>query len=115
MKPLCLLLPVLMCLTLSAQDPKGFGMWTGADLKNIAKNIKLDEHKAGNNRMADYGNHSVMEVHREGDGEAELHDTQADVFMVTSGTADLIVGGTMVEGRNTGPGETRGKSINGGT
>lgn len=119
MKPFLLLLPAVLLGTLSttllAEDPAGFGQWTDAQLKDIAKNIKVDQTKAGNNRFANYGNHSIMEVRREGDGEAEVHDTQADVMLITSGTGELILGGTVVEGRNTAPGETRGKSIKGGT
>jgi len=123
MKPFLLLLPaVLLAVLLAplatalfAEDPAGFGQWTDAQLKDIAKNIKVDQTKAGNNRFANYGNHSIMEVRREGDGEAEVHDTQADIMVITSGSGDLILGGTVVEGRNTGNGETRGKSITGGT
>ena len=107
-------LPLAMVLPLLAQDPKGFNMWTDSELKSIAKSIKLDETKAGNNRMANYGNHGVMEIRREGDGLVEIHQTQVDVMMITSGTADLVVGGTMVDGKTTAPGELRGKSINGG-
>src|SRR5579863_10356724 len=119
MKPFLLLLPAVLlgtlATTLLAEDPAGYGQWTEAQLKEMAKNIKVDQTKAGNNRFASYGNHSIMEIRREGDGEAEVHDTQADVMFITSGSGDLILGGTVVEGRNTAPGETRGKSITGGT
>jgi len=58
---------------------------------------------------------SMMRVYRTGDGEAELHETQVDVFLVEQGSASLIVGGKMVGPRSTGPGEVRGSSIEGGT
>ena len=44
-----------------------------------------------------YGNHSFLIAHREGDGEAELHETQNDVMVIESGEATLVVGGTVSE------------------
>jgi mannose-6-phosphate isomerase-like protein (cupin superfamily) len=55
-----------------------------------------------------------MIAHREGDGEAELHEREADFFVVQSGAATLIVGGEMVNGKTTAPNEVRGPSIKGG-
>jgi mannose-6-phosphate isomerase-like protein (cupin superfamily) len=40
---------------------------------------------------------SVLLVHREADGQVEWHETQADVFVVQSGSARLVVGGTLVK------------------
>jgi mannose-6-phosphate isomerase-like protein (cupin superfamily) len=45
---------------------------------------------------------------------AELHETQADVFFVQSGSATLVYGGTVVDGKTTQPHEIRGPSIAGG-
>ena len=50
-------------------------------------------------------------AHREGSGEAELHETQADVFVVQSGEATLVIGGTVVDPKTTVPNEIRGPSI----
>jgi mannose-6-phosphate isomerase-like protein (cupin superfamily) len=52
--------------------------------------------------------------HREGDGSAELHETQTDILIVDTGTATLIVGGTMVSPKTVKPHEVRGPSIDGG-
>jgi mannose-6-phosphate isomerase-like protein (cupin superfamily) len=54
-------------------------------------------------------------LHREGNGEAELHDVQADVFIVQSGEATLVYGGQVVGGKTTAPNEVRGPSISGGS
>ena len=97
-----------------AADPQGFESWTKADLEAKAMAAKLDAHKAGADRVANWGNHSLLLVHRAGDGEAEVHDTQVDVVTVISGDGTLIVGGTTVGGHATGPGEIRGTSITGG-
>jgi len=111
-----LMLLVLVPLTLSLRggDPDGFGMWSGSDMKARAMAAKLDDHKAGLDRVANWGNHALLSIRREGDGEAELHETQVDVIFVTSGEGTLIVGGTMVGGHPTAAGEVRGTSITGG-
>ena len=81
---------------------------------NGSKAAKLDEHKVALDRVASWGNHALLSIRREGDGEAEVHDTQVDVIFITSGEGTLIVGGTMVGGHATTPGEMRGTSIKGG-
>ena len=110
MKPLFLLL----ALPLVAADPPGFSMWTGAELKTAVSAVKLDDHKVGVDKLATWDNHALWVIRREGDGEAEVHDTQVDIIFVTSGEGTLVIGGTIVEPRTTAPGETRGKSIKGG-
>ncbi len=89
-------------------------MWSGSDIKALANAAKLDDHKVGLDRVANWGNHALLSIRREGDGEAEVHETQVDVIFVTSGEGTLIVGGTMVGGHPTTAGEVRGTSIKGG-
>jgi mannose-6-phosphate isomerase-like protein (cupin superfamily) len=112
------LFPVLLVLLLSATafaaDPEGFAMYTASDIQARAKATKLDANKAGLDRAGNWGNHGLLIVRREGDGAVEVHETQVDVVTVVSGEGTLIVGGTVVEGKTTAPGEIRGKSINGG-
>ena len=108
------LLAILIALPLFAADPEGFAMYKGSDVVARAKAAKLDDHKAGLDRVATWGNHALLIVRREGDGEAEVHETQVDVITVVSGEATLLVGGTVVEGRTSAPNEIRGKSIKGG-
>ncbi len=55
-----------------------------------------------------------MLVHRESDGQAEWHETQADVFFVQSGSATLLVGGTLMNGETVSPHEKRNGTIQGG-
>jgi len=118
MKPLPTFLAVLATLSLTlaafAADPEGFAMYKASDITARAKAAKLDENKAGLDRVATWGNHGLLIVRREGDGAAETHDTQVDVITVVSGEGTLVVGGTMVGGKTTAPNEIRGKSINGG-
>ena len=109
------MLLILVALPLMAADPAGFASWTSADIQARAKATKLDEHKAGADRVANWGNHGLLIVRREGDGEAEVHEHQVDVVTVVSGEGTLVVGGTAVDSHQTAPGELRGKSITGGT
>ena len=98
---------------LTAADPAGFMMWKGPELRGFEQKLalKVDQKKMASETLANYGNHSVMVLHREASGEAEFHETQADLFIVQSGEATLIVGGTVVEPRTTAPHEIRGPSI----
>lgn len=101
---------------LLAADPAGFVMWKGPQLKGMAKTLagKMNEKKFASEQLGKWGNHSAMVAHREGNGEAELHETQADVFFVQGGDATLIVGGTIPDSKTTAPHEIRGPSIQGG-
>ena len=114
------LLPILFALTqlfailLVAADPDGYAQYSSTDLKNRVDAAKPDDHKVRMDRVGNWGNHSLLAIRREADGEAEVHDTQVDVIFVKSGEGTLVLGGTVVEPRTTAPGETRGKSIKGG-
>jgi mannose-6-phosphate isomerase-like protein (cupin superfamily) len=98
---------------LGAADPAGFGQWKGAELKSYDKKLapKIDAQKIGSAPLANYGNHNLMVIHREGSGQAEFHEKQADLFIVQSGEATLVVGGTVVDPKTTEPNEIRGPSI----
>jgi mannose-6-phosphate isomerase-like protein (cupin superfamily) len=115
MKPIAIALLTAVA-ALVAATPSGFDMWKGAHLKSFEKSLapKVNAQKVAIQQLAKFGNHLVMMVHREGNGEAELHETQADVFIVESGQATLVVGGKVLGGRNTAPHEVRGDSIEGG-
>jgi mannose-6-phosphate isomerase-like protein (cupin superfamily) len=53
-------------------------------------------------------------VYRTSSGVPEVHRDWADHFVVIEGAATLVTGGTVVNAKETGPGETRGTSITGG-
>jgi mannose-6-phosphate isomerase-like protein (cupin superfamily) len=107
-------LMLIIALPLLGADPEGFVAYTKSQLESRAMAAKLDAHKAGADRVANWGNHSLLLVHRAGDGEAEIHDSQVDVITVLSGEGTLVVGGTAADAKVTAPGEKRGKSITGG-
>src|SRR5436190_9212663 len=116
MKLLSLLfaMTMLVAVLLVAADPDGYAQYSSADLKARVDAAKPDDHRVRLDRVANWGNHALLAIRREGDGEAEVHETQVDVIFVKSGEATLILGGTMVEPRTTAPGEIRAKSIKGG-
>ena len=111
------LLPILALFGVTvalAADPEGFAMYKASDITSRARAAKLDEYKAGADRVATWGNHGLLLVHRAGDGAAEVHTKQVDVMTVVSGEGTLIIGGKMVDGKETTPNEIRAKSIEGG-
>src|SRR5258708_1234660 len=103
MKRLLWLLLLLVFVPLFATDPPGFKIWKAQDLKPFAKSEML----------ADYGNHNARVTLRDKDGEAEVHENWTDVMVVESGEATLLIGGTLVAPKTTGPGEIRGASAAG--
>jgi len=57
----------------------------------------------------------VMLANRRGAGEVEVHEKTNHVFIITEGEATFVTGGTLVEPRQTAPGQTRAKDVRGGT
>lgn len=111
------LFALVLALPLLAANPPGFEHWRGANLRADGKKMaaKMDPKlKLAMQQLGKFGNHSFMVAHREASGEAELHETQADIFIVVGGAATLQVGGEVVGGKTTAPGEIRGVSIQGG-
>jgi mannose-6-phosphate isomerase-like protein (cupin superfamily) len=88
---------------------------TDIDTRGAALAKKLDAQKAASEVIATDGNRKFMVAHREGSGLAEIHDTEADIMMISKGQITMVYGGTIVDGKTTAPGETRGPAIKGGT
>ncbi len=108
-------------LSVAAQEstPQGFEHWQAASLKQLEQTLKTEAasnpHHIATRRLQDYPNDLFMLSHREADGIVEWHETQADVFFVQSGSATLLVGGTMAGGETVEPHEKRNGTIQGGT
>jgi mannose-6-phosphate isomerase-like protein (cupin superfamily) len=56
----------------------------------------------------------IMAIRRTANGEPEVHEQLDDIFVVKSGHARVIVGGTVSGNRLITPGESRGGTISGG-
>ena len=92
--------------------------WSPAILLERAAYLrKLARHGDGSasETLKEYPQHFAMLSFRSRSGEVEVHERFADLFCVLAGSATLITGGVVEDGRAVGPGETRGRSIDGGT
>lgn len=97
--------------------PIGYSHWTPAQIEERAKDLPAKMNhavKVATEPLGAWGNHSMSLVHREGSGEAELHETQSDILFIRGGDAAIVVGGTIQNQRRTSPHELRGTSIAGG-
>ena len=110
-----LLFPALL-FPMPAGDSQGFVLWKSADLKAYAAKLspKINDKKIATENLATFDGYLAMMAHREGSGEAELHETVADLLVVESGAGTLIIGGTIPNGKTTAPGEVRGPAVQGG-
>jgi mannose-6-phosphate isomerase-like protein (cupin superfamily) len=97
-------------------EPEGFGIWKGSLVANAPRELapKIDDDKFAWLPMGTYSNHYFGVSHREGNGGAELHQTQVDIWIVEDGEATLVLGGRIVDPKTVKPNEIRGTSIEGG-
>lgn len=64
--------------------------------------------------LVNAGAYQVHASHRDAAGQAEVHVHETDIIHVLKGRATFVTGGTVVDPKQTGPGEIRGASIAGG-
>ncbi len=62
-----------------------------------------------------YPGHFTMLTVRTRSGGAEMHAVWNDIFVVLDGEATEVTGGTIVDPKESSPGETRGARVEGGT
>jgi mannose-6-phosphate isomerase-like protein (cupin superfamily) len=101
---------------LPAGDPPGFYQWKGADLKAIATTLapKLTASQYTGESYGKADTYSFTANLRRVSGGAELHKKWTDVFVIQSGEATLIVGGTIPDAKESRPNEVNGTSISDG-
>jgi mannose-6-phosphate isomerase-like protein (cupin superfamily) len=107
----------LLANVLSAAAPDtGLDVWKASDLAARGRSLAttMDGFHSSNVNLGEKGSQTFLLAHREGNGQAELHEHQADIMVITSGDVRLIYGGTIVNGKSTAEGEVRGDSIRGG-
>jgi mannose-6-phosphate isomerase-like protein (cupin superfamily) len=56
----------------------------------------------------------VLASRRDRPGQSEVHAADTDIFVVIDGEATIVLGGTMLDPKETTPGEIRGSGIAGG-
>ena len=98
--------------------PEGFVHWPAATLSHLAQTLgteaAADSHHLAVSQIKDFPNENFILAHREADGSPEVHETQVDVILVQSGSATLLVGGTLMNGETISPHEKRNGTIHGG-
>lgn len=113
-----LLAIILVMVSAEEKVPEGFQHWTGASLKDLEQTLKSEAdasaHHMSVRALGDFPQDKFMLSRRQTDGMPEWHENQADVFFVQSGSATLVVGGTLVGAENTEPHERRNGTIQGG-
>jgi mannose-6-phosphate isomerase-like protein (cupin superfamily) len=115
---LCFVLIPLSGVAPQATSPEGFKYWPAAslndDVQALTQKAASDPHHLATQQLGDFTNEAVLFAHREADGLAESHETQVDVVFVRSGSAMLVVGGTLVSPETVAPHEQRSGAIEGG-
>jgi mannose-6-phosphate isomerase-like protein (cupin superfamily) len=84
------------------------------DLKAAEGKLAQKKEPFASQELARYGNHYTMLAYREETGSSEVHEHEADFFVVQQGEATLVTGGKVVNPKTQKPGEIRGSSITGG-
>ena len=111
---LTLLLTAAALIPIQAADPTTAVFWSAAKTEELGKQAASrvnPERGLGVSRLMD----SAFLLYREGNSQAEIHTEFGDFIIFHEGEGIMIVGGKMVNGASTGPGEMRGDSIEGGT
>jgi len=113
------LVPLLGALVMQSGTPAPgtVRVWTAKDIHSTAETLakKLDAIKYAGEPQGSDGNRTFSIAYREGSGQAEIHDTLADILIISEGETTFVYGGKIVDGKTTAAGETRGSGITGGT
>jgi mannose-6-phosphate isomerase-like protein (cupin superfamily) len=112
-KTLLMLAPMFVAI---AAVPAGYEHWTAEQFATHEQTLhKAVKEGLASETLGRWGNHLLLKTRREASsGQAELHETQADLLIVQSGSATIIVGGKVVGGKTSALNEIRGTSIEGG-
>lgn len=105
----------ILFLALAAVSLKGaVDIYSTRDLKTAEQKLVEKKEPFASQELARYGNHYTMMAHREETGSSEVHEHEADIFVVETGEATIVTGGKVVNPKTQKPGEIRGSSITGG-
>ena len=92
--------------------------WSTAELLERAKHLRDLAAKgdgSASETLEKYPHHYTMLAFRQHSGGGELHQNFADIFFILDGRASVLTGGNLADQKSSGPGEIRGKSVEGGT
>ena len=89
-------------------------IYSAKDLAAMEQKLAQKRAKFASADLARYGNHYTLLARREATGSAEVHEHEADIFVIEGGEAIIVTGGKVVNGHTEKAGEIRGSSIEGG-
>jgi mannose-6-phosphate isomerase-like protein (cupin superfamily) len=92
----------------------GVDVYSTADLHAIGQKLAAKGQRFQSENLQHYPGHYTMMAYRSATGSSELHQHEADIFVVETGDATLVTGGKIVSPHVEKPGEIRGSSIEGG-
>ena len=115
----CLIATTVAVLSISfasAAEAPGVKSWTASELKDFEKSLaaKMNSQRIATQSLGSFENHNMLVAHRESNGQGEIHQRQADIFVVQTGEAVVLVGGELVGGKQVRPHELLGPSVRGG-
>lgn len=105
---------VLALATVALAADEHVDIYSAQELRAMSEKLARKRAPFAAQDLARYGNHYTMLAQREATGSAEVHEHEADLFVIQGGEATLVTGGKVVNGRAEKAGEIRGSSIQGG-
>lgn len=108
------LLLIFICTGIAGYSAETIDAYTQKDIASVQNDLAHKKTAFASRDLKRYGNHYTMLAYRESTGSSEIHQHEADVFIVQEGDAMLVTGGKMIDGRLQKPGEIRGTSVEGG-
>ena len=108
------LVSIALCFALQGQEGTKVDVYSAKDLAHMSQQLSQKRTQFSSESLARYGNHYLMLAQREATGSAEVHEHEADIFVIETGQASLVTGGKVVNPHTEKPGEIRGSSIQGG-
>src|SRR5471032_2699238 len=88
---------------------------TGKELGEILQKGMKPENAYSMIKLTDHDNYEIHTTSRDKSGGSEFHANWSDHIFIQEGEASFIIGGDMVDAKETAPGEKRGTGIKGGT
>ena len=104
----------LLCLAAAAMGAATVDFIPAKELHGVGDKLAAKKAPFASENLKRWGNHYTMLAYREATGSSELHEHEADLFVIQSGEGTLVTGGKLVGSHVEKPGELRGTSIAGG-
>jgi mannose-6-phosphate isomerase-like protein (cupin superfamily) len=104
----------LLCLAAAGMRAATIDIIPAKELQGVGDKLAAKKAPFASENLKRWGNHYTMLAYREATGSSELHEHEADLFVIESGDGVLLTGGKLVGSHVEKPGELRGTSIAGG-